>query len=98
MSDGDHMIQLVFDARDQLVDCDFTYSRNQAKLFVISLKKEMNYLESTHNIKVKSLVGQLLPEDLHWLNFAHLKQICEQKQDSLRKTVLQMDMRNRTER
>lgn len=83
LTDGYHMIQLIYDAEDQLVDCEFGHNRNQTKLFLINLKRELHRIVSS-NISVQSLEGASLPREFRWMNYSYLREICGQKHHEIK--------------
>lgn len=87
LTDGYHMIQLIYDAQDQLADCEFSHDENQTKLFLKNLEQEMNNLGSTSNLSVQPIDGISVPHKLHWINYNYLRKICEQKHKEIKNGI-----------
>lgn len=91
------MIQLIYDANDQLVDCEFGHNRNRTKLFLINLQQELSNLGSS-NISVQSLDGISLPKELRWMNYSYLREICGKKHHEMKKEINRNKMSFKVER
>lgn len=92
------MIQVIYDAKNQLVDCEFGHDRNQTKLFLMNIKRELNSLVSTSNVSVQSLEGMPLPKEFQWMDYSYLRQICRKKHQEMKNKLYTKKMNNRNER
>lgn len=91
------MIQLIYDDKDQLIDCEFGHDRNQTKLFLINFKKELNNVSSS-NISVESLDDSPLPRELQWIDYSYLKGICKRKHREIKNRIRRNKMIDKTDR
>ncbi|KAJ8946341.1 hypothetical protein NQ318_004231 [Aromia moschata] len=99
LTDGKHLIQLIYDDDNQLRDCEFGHQKDQVKSFLSSFKRDLSNLIATSNITVESLDGKTLPEDLHWMNYTKLREECRQKHWTMKKVARDVASReNKLER
>ncbi|XP_060521650.1 uncharacterized protein LOC132699139 isoform X2 [Cylas formicarius] len=96
LSDGKHLIQLIYDENNLLRDCEFGHQRAQVKSFLTNFKKDLNNLISTSNISVISLDGKRLPEEYTWLNYTRLREICHMKHLEIKTDADAMIRNNKT--
>ena len=92
MTDGRHMIQLIYDADQSLQDCEYITDAETASRFQTNLAAEYLHLSSVGlNTQVKFIKNQTeLPEDLARLAvYRQLKIECRQSHRRMRKAARQ---------
>lgn len=92
MTDGRHMIQLIYDANQSLQDCEYITDVETASRFQENLAAEFRQLSSISlNTRVRFIESRSeLPEDLARLAVYHkLKADCRQLHSRMRKAVRQ---------
>lgn len=94
LTDGKHLIQLIYGGDNQLRDCEFGHQRDQVKSFLYNFKQDLSNLIATSNISVDSLDSKPLPEGLSWMNYTNLRQTCKSRHREIKKIVREAAIRD----
>ncbi|XP_018568849.1 uncharacterized protein LOC108909097 isoform X3 [Anoplophora glabripennis] len=97
LTDGKHLIQLIYAGDNQLRDCEFGHQRDQVKSFLHNFKQDLSNLIATSNISVDPLDFKPLPEGLSWMNYTNLREICKSRHRELKKIVREAAVRDNEE-
>lgn len=90
MTDGRHLIQLIYDANQSLLDCEYDTDDESVRQFQKNLEAEYRKLSSISlNTKVRVIENRSdLPEDLARLAvYHHLKTECRRLHNRMRKAA-----------
>ncbi|XP_066151625.1 uncharacterized protein GIIIspla2 [Euwallacea fornicatus] len=87
LSDGKHMIELIYDDQHQLVDCEFGHQKSRVKTFLRSFRDDLRNLIVNSNVSVESLDGKTLPEQYGWLNYTLLRKECHKRHMQMKKKL-----------
>ena len=92
MTDGRHLIQMIYNADQSLQDCEYITDEETANRFLENLASEYRQLSSISlNTQIRFIESRSeLPEDLARLSVYHqLKMECRQLHRQVRKAVRQ---------
>lgn len=85
---GKNFLQLIYDEKNYLRDCEFIRDEKQSKTFLINFTNDLNNLISTSNITIESLNRFPIPERIKpWLGLKKLKMECNQLHHKLKNQV-----------
>ncbi|CAH1112166.1 unnamed protein product [Psylliodes chrysocephalus] len=87
LTHANHLIQLIIDDDDQLIDCEFGHDKNQTKSFLSNFKRDLSDLVTTSNISVESLDGKELPTEYKWMNYSQLREQCKRKHGEMKERM-----------
>lgn len=97
LSDGKHLIQLVYGAKGELTDCEFGHQKNRVKTFLSSFRDDLKKLIVNSNVSVESLDGKPLPKQYGWLNYTLLRRQCHRRHLQMKEALsLDQEMINKT--
>ncbi|XP_074037895.1 uncharacterized protein [Leptinotarsa decemlineata] len=97
LTQGNRIVQLIYEDGDQLIDCEFGFDKNQTKSFLFNFKKDLSDLISTSNVTVKSLDGEKLPNEFLWMNYTQLRKECKRRHREMKEAAHEWEL-NHTER
>ncbi|XP_019869407.1 uncharacterized protein LOC109598039 isoform X2 [Aethina tumida] len=89
LTDGKHMIQLIYNDDNSLGDCEFGHRQDQVNTFLVSFKSDLRNLIATSNITIESFDGRALPEDVSgWFHYAKLRKECKRRHREIKRVIL----------
>ncbi|CAH1129233.1 unnamed protein product [Ceutorhynchus assimilis] len=89
LSDGKHLIELIYDENESIVDCEFGHQKERVKSFLSNFKNELNRLVISANITVNSLDNKKLPVTFSWMNYSRLRKRCHKKHIEMKKDMME---------
>lgn len=87
LTNGRHLIQLIYASDNEVIDCEFSRDRQQTESFLFNFKQDLSDLISTSNVSVESLDGRDLPPQLHWMNYTQLRNVCRKRHQEIKKDM-----------
>ncbi|KAK4873840.1 hypothetical protein RN001_013200 [Aquatica leii] len=93
LTDGKHFIQLIYDDRDNILDCEYLHQKDEVELFEIKFDEDIN--KSTSNLTIETLDNRRLPENIRkWFNFSHLRNLCRKNHKRIKKTLRESEIQH----
>uniref|UniRef100_A0A1Y1L7M9 phospholipase A2 n=1 Tax=Photinus pyralis TaxID=7054 RepID=A0A1Y1L7M9_PHOPY len=97
LTDGKHFIQLIYDDRDNIIDCEYLHQRDQVELFLVKFNEDL--IKTTSNVTVDSLDDRRLPDDIRpWWHYSKLRDLCRKSHKAIRKSLREVRQREESSR
>ncbi|KAK5641835.1 hypothetical protein RI129_010382 [Pyrocoelia pectoralis] len=92
LTDGKHFIQLIYDDRDNIIDCEYLHEKDQVSLFLVKFNEDL--IKTTSNVTIDSLDDKKLPDDIRlWFHYSKLRDLCRKSHKAIKKSLREVRQR-----
>ncbi|KAF5308042.1 hypothetical protein FQR65_LT06417 [Abscondita terminalis] len=93
LTDGKNFIQLIYDDRDNILDCEYLHQKDEVEVFLVKLNEDIK--RSTSNVTIETLDNRRLPENIRkWFNYSHLRNLCKKSHRRIKKALQESQIKH----